>query len=268
MEQMDSTVIATSLPAIAADLGTSPVALKLAVTSYLVALAIFIPISGWMSDRFGAKNVFRARHRRLRPRLGRLRLLELDPRLRPGALPPGHRRLDDDAGRAPRARARHAAQPARLGDGVADDPRPRRPDHRAAARGVPHHLSLLALGLLDQRADRPPRPRPGHALPARPASARTPRPIDCPGFFLTAHRFRRLRLRHVGHQPPGPAGHPVTPRSPSASSPASLYLAPRPARAASRCSTRRCSATRSSAPPSSAARCSASASAPFRSCCR
>lgn len=60
MEQLDSTVIATSLPAIAADLGTSPVALKLAVTSYLVALAIFIPISGWMSDRFGAKTVFRA----------------------------------------------------------------------------------------------------------------------------------------------------------------------------------------------------------------
>jgi EmrB/QacA subfamily drug resistance transporter len=59
MEQMDSTVIATSLPAIAADLGTSPVALKLAVTSYLVALAIFIPVSGWMSDRFGARNIFR-----------------------------------------------------------------------------------------------------------------------------------------------------------------------------------------------------------------
>jgi EmrB/QacA subfamily drug resistance transporter len=59
MEQMDSTVIATSLPAIAGDIGTSPVALKLAVTSYLVALAIFIPISGWMSDRFGAKNIFR-----------------------------------------------------------------------------------------------------------------------------------------------------------------------------------------------------------------
>jgi EmrB/QacA subfamily drug resistance transporter len=59
MEQMDSTVIATSLPAIAADIGTSAIALKLAVTSYLVALAIFIPISGWMSDRFGAKNIFR-----------------------------------------------------------------------------------------------------------------------------------------------------------------------------------------------------------------
>jgi EmrB/QacA subfamily drug resistance transporter len=59
MEQMDSTVIATSLPAIAEDIGTSPIALKLAVTSYLVALAIFIPISGWMADRFGAKNIFR-----------------------------------------------------------------------------------------------------------------------------------------------------------------------------------------------------------------
>ncbi len=59
MEQMDSTVIATSLPAIASDIGTEPIALKLALTAYFVALAIFIPISGWMADRFGAKNVFR-----------------------------------------------------------------------------------------------------------------------------------------------------------------------------------------------------------------
>ncbi|WP_274425234.1 MFS transporter [Chelativorans sp. YIM 93263] len=59
MEQMDSTIIATSLPAIARDIGTSPVTLKLALTTYLVALAIFIPVSGWMADRFGAKRVFR-----------------------------------------------------------------------------------------------------------------------------------------------------------------------------------------------------------------
>lgn len=59
MEMMDSTVIATSLPVIAADLGTSPIALKLALTSYLVALGIFIPVSGWMADRFGAKRIFR-----------------------------------------------------------------------------------------------------------------------------------------------------------------------------------------------------------------
>ncbi|MBC2885584.1 DHA2 family efflux MFS transporter permease subunit [Ochrobactrum sp. CM-21-5] len=60
MEQMDSNVISTSLPAIAADIGSSPIALKLALTAYLVALAVFIPVSGWMADRFGAKNVFRA----------------------------------------------------------------------------------------------------------------------------------------------------------------------------------------------------------------
>ncbi|WP_274629889.1 MFS transporter [Arvimicrobium flavum] len=59
MENMDSTVISTSLPAIAADIDTSPIALKLALTAYLVSLAIFIPISSWMADRYGAKRVFR-----------------------------------------------------------------------------------------------------------------------------------------------------------------------------------------------------------------
>ena len=60
MENMDSTVISTSLPAIAAALATNPLALKLAVTSYLLSLAIFIPASGWTADRYGTRNVFRA----------------------------------------------------------------------------------------------------------------------------------------------------------------------------------------------------------------
>jgi EmrB/QacA subfamily drug resistance transporter len=59
MENMDSTVIATSLPAMAADLGTNPVALKLAFTTYLLSLTVFLPISSWVSDKFGAKLVFR-----------------------------------------------------------------------------------------------------------------------------------------------------------------------------------------------------------------
>src|SRR5260370_4873049 len=59
MENMDSTVIATSLPAIATDIGSNPLALKLAVTSYLLSLAIFIPASGCTADRFGARTVFR-----------------------------------------------------------------------------------------------------------------------------------------------------------------------------------------------------------------
>ncbi|WP_238537465.1 MFS transporter, partial [Chromobacterium haemolyticum] len=60
MENMDATVISTSLPAIARDLLVEPIGLKLALTSYLVSLAVFIPISGWMADRFGSRRIFRA----------------------------------------------------------------------------------------------------------------------------------------------------------------------------------------------------------------
>ncbi|WP_246206476.1 DHA2 family efflux MFS transporter permease subunit [Propylenella binzhouense] len=59
MENLDSTILATALPTIAREFGTSPVHLKLALTSYLLSLAIFIPASGWMADRFGARHVFR-----------------------------------------------------------------------------------------------------------------------------------------------------------------------------------------------------------------
>src|ERR1700740_770211 len=58
MDNMDATVIATSLPAIAADIGTSPLTLKLAITSYLLSLAVFIPASGWAAGRSGARAVF------------------------------------------------------------------------------------------------------------------------------------------------------------------------------------------------------------------
>ena len=60
MENLDSTVISTSLPAIASDLHEDPISLELALTSYLVSLAVFIPASGWSADRFGARTIFRA----------------------------------------------------------------------------------------------------------------------------------------------------------------------------------------------------------------
>jgi EmrB/QacA subfamily drug resistance transporter len=60
IENMDSSAIATALPAIAADLGTEPIALKLALTAYLMSLAVFIPISGWVADRYGARPTFMA----------------------------------------------------------------------------------------------------------------------------------------------------------------------------------------------------------------
>jgi EmrB/QacA subfamily drug resistance transporter len=60
MESLDGTVIATSLPAIARDLHQDPISLKLALTSYLLSLAIFIPASGWAADKFGARTIFRS----------------------------------------------------------------------------------------------------------------------------------------------------------------------------------------------------------------
>ena len=60
MENLDSTVIATALPEIARAMGENPLHLSLAITSYLLSLAVFIPASGWAADRFGARTVFRA----------------------------------------------------------------------------------------------------------------------------------------------------------------------------------------------------------------
>jgi EmrB/QacA subfamily drug resistance transporter len=58
MQNLDSTVIATALPTIARDMHEDPLRLNLAITSYLLSLAVFIPLSGWMADRFGARPVF------------------------------------------------------------------------------------------------------------------------------------------------------------------------------------------------------------------
>jgi EmrB/QacA subfamily drug resistance transporter len=58
MHQFDGSVIATALPAMAHSLNEDPLVLNLAITCYLLALAVFVPISGWMADRYGAKHVF------------------------------------------------------------------------------------------------------------------------------------------------------------------------------------------------------------------
>jgi EmrB/QacA subfamily drug resistance transporter len=58
MTQVDATVLSTAIPVMAVDFAIDPVHLKLALTSYLLAIAIFIPASGWIADRLGARNVF------------------------------------------------------------------------------------------------------------------------------------------------------------------------------------------------------------------
>ena len=59
MQNLDSTVIATALPTMARAFGYDPVRMNVALTSYLLSLAVFIPVSGWVADRYGARNVFR-----------------------------------------------------------------------------------------------------------------------------------------------------------------------------------------------------------------
>jgi EmrB/QacA subfamily drug resistance transporter len=60
MQQIDSTVITTALPQMAISLHTDPLHLSVAVTAYLLSLAVFVPVSGWAADRFGGRIVFRA----------------------------------------------------------------------------------------------------------------------------------------------------------------------------------------------------------------
>lgn len=58
MEQLDSTIVNTAIPSMAVSLQVTPLSLKAVVTSYILSLAVAIPISGWMADRFGTRRVF------------------------------------------------------------------------------------------------------------------------------------------------------------------------------------------------------------------
>jgi EmrB/QacA subfamily drug resistance transporter len=58
MEQLDSTIVNTAVPAMAASLQVPPLSLKAVVTSYILSLAVCIPVSGWLADRFGTRRVY------------------------------------------------------------------------------------------------------------------------------------------------------------------------------------------------------------------
>src|ERR1700744_2289755 len=60
MEGLDTTIITTAIPAMAKALGSTPLQMSLAVTTYVLILAVFIPVSGWFADRFSARRVFAA----------------------------------------------------------------------------------------------------------------------------------------------------------------------------------------------------------------
>jgi len=58
MEQLDSTIVNTAVPSMAKSLNVTPLSLKAVVTSYILSLAVGIPLSGWLADRFGTRRVF------------------------------------------------------------------------------------------------------------------------------------------------------------------------------------------------------------------
>jgi EmrB/QacA subfamily drug resistance transporter len=58
MELLDGTILATAAPAMGRDLGVDSAAIGIAITAYLVTLAVFIPVSGWLTDRIGSRTVF------------------------------------------------------------------------------------------------------------------------------------------------------------------------------------------------------------------
>jgi EmrB/QacA subfamily drug resistance transporter len=58
MEMLDGTIIATALPQMARSFHVGPVSLNIGMTAYMLTLAVFIPISGWMTDRMGARTIF------------------------------------------------------------------------------------------------------------------------------------------------------------------------------------------------------------------
>src|ERR1700720_592839 len=58
MESLDTTILNTAVPAISSALGVAPLSMKAVPASYTLSLAVFIPISGWMADRFGTRRVF------------------------------------------------------------------------------------------------------------------------------------------------------------------------------------------------------------------
>lgn len=60
MQNLDGTVVATALPTMARAFGSDPLHMSVALTSYLLSLAVFIPVSGWMADSYGARSIFRA----------------------------------------------------------------------------------------------------------------------------------------------------------------------------------------------------------------
>jgi hypothetical protein len=194
MENMDSTVIATSLPAIAQALGINPLALKLAVTSYLLSLAICIPASGWTADRFGTRNVFRAVIGVfVLGSIGCAASHSLDEFVLAHIVQGAGGSMMTPVGRLIMVRS---IDKRRLSNAMA--PGAGRTDLRTAARRLHHDLCVVALDLLDQCADWARRHGSGVALYSE-YPHRAARPVRLCWLFAFRLRHRRIGVRSFRH---------------------------------------------------------------------
>ena len=154
MENLDGTIIATALPQMAKSFHTGAVYLNIGMTAYLITLAVFIPISGWVADRFGARSVFASA-------IGIFTLASVLcgfshtlTQFTLAAHPARHRRSHDGSRRPPHRPALHAQGSAHPGHRLHHLARSLRAGRRTAHRRLHHHLLQLALDLLSQPAPR------------------------------------------------------------------------------------------------------------------
>ena len=146
MQALDATILNTALPAIAQSLNRSPLAMQSAIISYTLTVAMLIPVSGWLADRFGTRKVFM-----LAVTLFTLGSLACALSDGTGYLPrpTGNRRRDDDARRASGALARLSAQRTAPGAQLCDHAGAGRADTWPGTRRRTGDLGKLALDLPD-----------------------------------------------------------------------------------------------------------------------
>src|ERR1700730_3050488 len=170
MEGLDSTMIAVAIPDMAKGLGESPLRLNLVITTYLLSLAVFIPVSGWIADRSARVPCSALQFPSLPPARHACRVLRCNFHLCRGIGPvrivdepaddagdarsAGVWRRDDDTGRPADPAAQLSPFGSRLGDELDDDSGDDRADRRPDRRRLPDDLSLVARDFLSQPAAR------------------------------------------------------------------------------------------------------------------
>ena len=158
MESLDTTILNTAVPAIAAALLVAPLSMKAVLSSYTLSLAVFIPVSGWMADRYGTRRVFSAAIGVFT--IGSVLCGISNEHSHAGPLPCSARlrRRDDGAGRPSHHGSDFCQERADPRHELRRDPRAYRSDARPRGRRPHRWVPALADDLLHQCADRPARP--------------------------------------------------------------------------------------------------------------